>query len=127
MDRGELIYKELSYKICGLAFRIDNEIGYGHQEKVYGDALEELLKIEKIAYKREVYVPIKINEKLLAKKYYDFLIDDKIIVELKIATHKYRDVCRQVFDYLKNSNLNLGIIIRFTRDGVKIKRIPNYY
>ena len=36
---SELIYKDLSFKIVGLAYKIDNLIGYGHPEKVYSDAL----------------------------------------------------------------------------------------
>lgn len=127
MDRDQLIYKDLSYKICGLAFKIDNAIGYGHPEKTYGDAFEEMLTKESLEYQREVYFPLKINNKLIAKKFFDFLVEDKVLVELKVSDYKYRDVCRQVFDYLKSANLLLGLIVRFTRDGVKIKRIPNIH
>lgn len=125
MDREDLIYKDLSYKICGLAFEADNKIGFGHLEKVYGDAFEELLNQNGLNYQREVYFPIKLGGKLIAKRYVDFVINGQIVVELKVSTVKYRDVCRQVFDYLKTTNLKLGLVIRFTRDGVKIKRVPN--
>jgi len=123
----ELIYKELSYKICGLAFKVDNLLGYGLREKIYADGLEELLKQSMISYKREVYYPIKIGQKTLVRRLFDFLIDDKIIVEIKVGDREYKDCCYQLFEYLKISKLKLGLIIRFTRDGVKIKRIPNYY
>jgi len=123
----EILYKDLSYKLTGFAYEIDNKIGYGHSESTYGDAFEELLKQENIVYKREVYFPITIDEKVIKKAYFDFLVDNNIVIELKIADHKYKDACTQLFRYLKASNLKLGIIFRFTKDGVKTKRIPNYF
>ncbi|PIS07789.1 GxxExxY protein [Candidatus Berkelbacteria bacterium CG10_big_fil_rev_8_21_14_0_10_43_13] len=123
----ELLYKDLSYKITGLAYNIDNTIGYGQTEQTYGDALEELLKENGIKYQREVYFPILIGDKLIKREYFDFLIDDKIIVELKISDRNYKKACTQIFKYLKSSGTKLGLIIRFTNEGVRIKRIPNYY
>ncbi|OPZ23626.1 MAG: hypothetical protein BWZ03_00437 [bacterium ADurb.BinA186] len=123
----ELLYKELSYRLGGLIFQVDNLIGYGQTEKIYGDALEELLKKEKIVYQREVYFPIKIEGKLIKKAFFDFLIEDKIIVELKTSDKNYKNVCGQIFKYLKTSDKKLGLVYRISKDGVKTKRIPNYY
>lgn len=123
----EILYKELSYKLTGLMFEIDNIIGYGHSEKTYGDALEELLKREKINYEREVYFPITIEGKLIKKEFFDFLIDDKVILELKVSDKNYKKVCNQIFLYLKSSGKKLGLVFRFTNSGVRMKRIPNYY
>jgi GxxExxY protein len=122
---GELLYKELSYAITGLAFDIDNAIGFGHREKIYADGFEELLKQNGIKYEREVYCPLKIGNKVIAKKYFDFKIEDKLIVELKTGDYMYKESCSQLFSYLKTSKLQLGLVIRFTKNGVKIKRIPN--
>lgn len=122
---SEIIYEELSYKIIGIAFRVNALLGSGLEEKVYQTAFEEYLKEEKIVYERELYFTIKINEKTISKKYFDFLIDGKIIVEIKTGIRDYRDACSQIFHYLKMSKLKLGLLIRFTKDGVKVKRIPN--
>lgn len=127
MVKKDLLYFDLSFKLINLAFKIDNEIGFGQTEKVYADAYEELLIQSGIIYKREVYWPIKIGEKVIAKRYFDFLVDDKIIIELKTGTYRYKEVCEQVFAYLKASKLPLGIVIRFTRYGVQQKRIPRFY
>ncbi len=124
---SELIYKELSYVINGLAYKIDNQIGYGQEEKIYADAFEELLKRENIAYEREKYYPVKIDEKIIARKFVDFIIDGKIVVEIKRGENLYKQACDQVFKYLKINNLKLGLVIRFTKNGVRIKRIPNFY
>jgi len=122
---SKLIYEKMTYKIIGLAYEVDNAIGYGQKEKVYADSFEELFKREKIAYIKEFYAPVKINDKIIAKRYFDFLVDDKIILEIKTGSDEYRKVCGQVFKYLKISKLRLGLVVRFTKIGVKIKRIPN--
>ena len=123
----ELLYKDLSYKITGLIFNIDNIIGYGQSEKTYGDAFQNLLEKEKIKFEREVYFPIVIEGKVIKKEFFDFLIEDKMIVELKISDQNYKKACTQIFQYLKSSGKKLGLIFRFTKDGVRVKRIPNYY
>lgn len=116
MANNELLYKELSYKIVGMAYKIDNEIGFGLDEKTYGDMFAKLLIKDHIDYKREYYSPIKLDDELVGKKFLDFLIDGKIIVEFKVGDYKYREACTQLFRYLKASKLRLGIIIRFTKN-----------
>jgi len=124
---SDLLYKELSYKIIGLAYEVYNTFGSGLREKIYGDALEELFKREGIKFSRELYQPLKIGEKVISKVYFDFLIDDKIVVELKSGSDRYKEACGQIYNYLRAKDLKLGLIIRFTKDGVKSKRIPNLY
>jgi len=123
----ELLFKELSYQLTGLVYEIDNTVGYGQNEKTYCDCFEELLQRENISYKKEIYFPLKINNKLIKKYYFDFLVDDKIVVEFKISDKNYKNVCTQIFQYLKSSEKRLGIVFRFMPDGVRTKRIPNYY
>lgn len=122
---ADLIYPELSYKINGIAYKIDNEIGFGMPEKIYSTAFEKLLIKEGLVFRRELYCPVKIDDEIIGRKYLDFLIDGIIVVELKIGNGSYLAACKQIYQYLKISNLKLGIIIRFTNDGVKIKRIVN--
>ena len=87
--------------------------------------LKNYLSKKKITHKRELYAPIKIAGELVAKRYFDFLIDDKIIVEIKVGNYSYKKVCTQLFQYLKQEDYKLGLIIRFNKNGVTSKRIPN--
>ncbi|HOX41066.1 MAG TPA: GxxExxY protein [bacterium] len=121
----ELIFAELGYKINGIAFKVDNLLGYGHSEKVYSSAFEELLKKESLEYKRELYWPIMIDGKVIAKRYFDFLVDNKIIIEIKTGNYQFRNACQQLFQYLRASNYKLGLIVRFSKNGVQIKRVVN--
>jgi GxxExxY protein len=122
---ADLIYKDLSYKLAGLAFEIYSTLGGELKEKVYGNAFEELLKRENISFSRELYYPVKINKKVIGKNFFDFMVDDKVVVELKKGSLNYIQACNQLSDYLKSSNYKLGLIIRFTKDGARVKRIVN--
>lgn len=121
----ELVYKDLSYRLVGLAYKIDNELGFGYQEKIYSKAFEKLLILEQLHFKKELYAPIKVDDQLIAKRYLDFLVDDKIVVELKVGSYAYKESCNQVLEYLRVNKLKLGIIIRFCKTGVQTKRILN--
>ena len=120
---AELIYPELSYKLVGILFEVDNQIGYGHRENLYQVAIKNLLEENKINFKEQLESQISINNQPIKKYFVDFLIDDKIILEIKAGDRFNRDNIAQVYDYLKANNLKLGIIANFTKSGVKFKRI----
>lgn len=123
----DLIYKDLCYQLLGIAFEVHNALGNNLREKTYADALEEILKQEKIAYQREFYYPLKVRSKVIGKRFFDFIINDQIILELKVGNNNFREAYSQIFEYLKSSGMKLGLVIRFTNNGVKYKRIPNIY
>lgn len=78
-----LKFPELSYQIVGVAFEVYNELGFGHREKTYQKAMSILFDSKKINYKRENYFPVKFRGQVIGKNFFDFLVEDKIIVELK--------------------------------------------
>jgi len=122
---GELLYEDITYKINGAAYRAYNKLGYGYREKLYHRALFEELKIELLEFKHECPVKLIYNDKIIGKYYIDFVIEDKIAVEIKIANDFYVRDIKQLFSYLKAKNLKLGLLIILNKDGVKIKRIIN--
>lgn len=121
----KLLYKEESYKIIGLCFEIFNTLGPGLKEKNYQKALEELLSANKISFAAQLYVPIKINGKVVGKYFLDFIVKNKIAIELKAGDHFHRRDIEQLHNYLKSTGLKLGLLINFTSDEVKFKRILN--
>src|SRR3990167_4283919 len=88
----KLIYPELSYALTGLCFKVHNELGRYSRERQYGDALEEKLRQNNIPHIREQ--PIGATGNIV-----DFLIDDKIIVELKAKHLILKDDFLQVQRY----------------------------
>lgn len=121
----QLVYKELSYKIVGALYENYNNLGYGHRERTYQKALEEEFNNQRITFKKELYFPIYFKNKLVSKYFFDFLVEDKIILELKVSNDLYQNDISQILAYLKTRNYHLGILAVFTNNGVKTKRIVN--
>ena len=122
---NKVIYPELSFKIVGIVYNVYNELGYGYQEKYYQKALEIKLMDEHIAFKRELKTDLKFNNQKIGHYYLDFLIDDKIILEIKVGQFFHKKDYEQIRAYLKANNLELGILTLFSKDNVKTKRVLN--
>lgn len=122
---ADIIYKELSYKIVSCVYEMYNQVGFGYQEKHYQRILAEIFAIKKLKFKEELMGRIIFNGKIIARYFLDFLIDDKVIVELKVVNGFYTQHTNQVLTYLKAHNLRLGILFLITKDGIEYKRIVN--
>lgn len=123
--RKDIVYPELSYKIMGCCFEVFRSAGSGHRERYYENALKQELQNKKIRYQTQVYCPSSYKGQTIGKNYLDFLIEDKIILELKVSEHYKKAYLDQVLSYLKYSKLKLGIIATFTRNGVESYRVVN--
>jgi GxxExxY protein len=123
--RKDLVYPDLSYQIIGILFEVYNELGGGYQEKYYQKAVSIALDRCNLPYKTQVYVPLNFKGIKIGNYYLDFLIDDKIILEIKKGEKFTRKNIEQVYAYLKATNLKLGILANFTKTGLRFKRILN--
>ncbi|MCX6740217.1 MAG: GxxExxY protein [Candidatus Parcubacteria bacterium] len=122
---GEYLYEELTYKIIGSSFDVIKQIGYGYREKIYQRALSEEFGSKGLKYKRECPIKIYYRDKVIGKYYLDFVVDDKIVVELKVANNFYVKDIKQVLSYMKANDYKLGLLIIITKDGVRVKRLIN--
>lgn len=120
-----LLYKDFSYKIIGALYKVYNSLGYGYQEKEYQKAIASEFDSLFIKYEREVYSKLEYKGRYITKFYLDFLVENKIVLEIKVANKVYTKHFNQVLQYLKNNNSNLAIIGVFTPDGILIKRVIN--
>lgn len=121
-----LIYPELSNKLLGLALQLHKEMGCGFREKVYQDAFEVLLKENKIPYEREKHIDLLFHGvKLEHDFFYDFLIDNKIGVELKAVSEMVGEFEAQIINYLHVSNHKLGLLLNFGTTSLEYKWYPN--
>ena len=125
LKRNDLVYPELSYKIVGILFEVYNETGPGHQEKYYQKAIASALKDLKIKFKEQVKVDLKFRDEKVGLYYLDFLIEDKIILEIKRGDRFSKHFFEQINAYLKASGLKLGLLANFSSSGLKFKRIVN--
>jgi len=125
MESKRVIHKELSYEIMGVLFAVNSELGYGYQEKYYERAIEVYFQQKKITYKRQMPYDIVVCNKKIGRYYLDFLVDNKIILELKKGNYFPRRNIEQVKGYLKATDLELAILANFTSHGVKYLRVLN--
>ncbi|OGD65431.1 hypothetical protein A3F08_00150 [Candidatus Berkelbacteria bacterium RIFCSPHIGHO2_12_FULL_36_9] len=96
----EIIYKELSYQINGCAYEMYNKVGFGYREKHYQSILAEIFRSKNIKFKKELLGKLTFNGKIIARYFLDFLVEGKIVVELKIANDFYTKHINQVISYL---------------------------
>lgn len=122
---SEIVYKELSYKIVGILFSVHNELGNRYQEKYYQRAVEKALTTNNLSFKRELVTDLEYNGEKIGKYFLDFLIEDKIILELKTVRRLNPKDFSQVLGYLRANNLKLGILVNFKTERLSYKRILN--
>ena len=119
----KIIYKDLSYKVVGLAMQVHTELGYGFLEKVYENALMILLKENGIKAEQQVPIKVYFHGQIVGEYVADILIDDCIILELK-AQERIVDAHKsQTLNYLKATNLKLALLLNFGRHKLECERL----
>ncbi|WP_304143161.1 MULTISPECIES: GxxExxY protein [Mesoflavibacter] len=121
---NKLIYKDESYAIIGVLFEVYNNLGSGFSEIVYKDALEYEFKQQNIPFEREKEYKVNYKNITLKHKFYaDFVVFDKIILEIKSAENIHDKHISQCINYLKVSENKLAILANFHKDFLDHKRI----
>jgi len=123
MKAKKIIHKELSYKIMGILYAVYNTLGPGYQEKYYQKAIKLYLMKEQIPYLEQVRADLIIKSHIIGRYYIDFVIDHRIVLEIKSRLNFSKRDILQVLGYLKQSGLELGILVSFSNEGLKFKRI----
>ncbi|MDF2832700.1 GxxExxY protein [Chryseobacterium indoltheticum] len=119
-----VIYKEESYEIIGICMEIHNYLGHGFSEIVYKDALEIEFRKAGIFYEREKEYEVVYKGIILPHKFYaDFVISEKIILEIKGKSQIAEVDLAQAINYLKVSENKLAIIVNFGESKLNYKRI----
>lgn len=125
MKKVELIYSELSYKVCGICFSVHNLLGRYRNEKQYADALEKEFIEQKIKIIREYKLPPSFEGENRIRNRVDFLIDSKIILEIKAKDIVTKEDYYQTKRYLVSLDKRLGLLINFRSKYLRPKRIVN--
>ncbi len=124
IPEAELIYKEEVYAIIGAAMEVQVNLGRGFLEPVYQEALAMEFDSRGIPYTEQKEMPIFYKGVKLCKQYLaDFLVFEKIIVEIK-AVEKLNNIHEaQLLNYLKASGIQLGLLINFNSSRLEWKRM----
>jgi GxxExxY protein len=120
----EYYLKDETYSIIGLCMEVHKVLGKGHNENVYGDALEYEFKMNNIPYEREKQYNINYKNIVLPRYYFsDFTVFGEIILELKAIQTLTSSETKQVLNYLAASKNKIGLLVNFGEDSLKYKRL----
>ena len=121
--KSKLLYPKLSYEIRGAIYTVYKTLGPYHKESVYANALSSELEKRKIPFGREVIIDVTYEKKKVGIYRPDFVIDNKIILELKAVEFLPQNDERQLHYYLGGTSYRLGFLVNFgSRNGVDIRR-----
>jgi len=119
-----MIYEDQTALLRKGLFDVQNEVGLGRREEVYHKAMALWLKREKIPYTSKEPHPLLFDSEIAHTLYPDFVVWDKITIELKAVPRRLQDSERvQIFNYLKRRNDKLGLLVNMGLDRVHIERI----
>lgn len=121
--KKEIIYKELSYKIVGLAMEVHTELGFGFLEKVYENSLMILFEENGIRAEQQIPIKVEFYGRIVGDYIADILVEDSIILELK-AIDRISPVHKaQTLNYLKATNLKLAMLLNFGKYKLEYERL----
>lgn len=120
----DLLYKDEVYEIIGVCMEVHRELGKGFSEIVYKDAIEYECRKKQLDYSREKEYKINYKDIVLLHKYFaDFVMFEKIILEVKSCEGIVQDHIGQTLNYLAASKLKIGLIVNFGKNSLEYKRI----
>ncbi len=120
--KGDCLYKELTYRIRGALFEVYNILGPGFKEIVYQRALAKEFKLQGILYEEKKKISVIYKGEKVAVYEPDFIVDGKIIIEIKAEPQLNKINLVQLYYYLKGTEYKVGLIVNFGGIELKIKR-----
>jgi GxxExxY protein len=117
MSRKDLFEPELTHSVIGAFYEVYNTLGFGFLEQIYVKAMERELRARGHQVGREVAVRIMYKSEELGIQRLDMIVDEKLVVEIKSTPTLHKDAGRQVYNYLRASNLEVGLLLHFGREA----------
>lgn len=124
-QKDKVLFRKLSYQLTGIFFNVHNQLGRFRNEKQYGDGIEQELKKQNIAFKREYILSSSFQGEESGRNKVDFLIENAVIIEIKAKRVLTKDDYYQMKRYLVATNKELGILINFRQKYLMPKRVLN--
>ena len=125
MPQEKFIYKDLTRKIIGAAMEVHGALDYGFLESVYEEALAVEFGLRNIPFEKQKILDVFYKQKKVKNFVCVFLVDDVVLVELKAIEKLSGTELAQVLNYLKATNLKLGLLFNFGATSLHYKRVIN--
>ena len=113
----------MTYKIIGAVYAVHKELGSVHKEVIYHRALALELKDNSIPFVEEKAIAVTYKGKKVGEYKPDFIIDDKVILEIKVLPALTKAAQDQAYYYAKGTKYKLVLLANFGTVKVGIKRL----
>lgn len=124
-DKRRWDENEISQRIIGSAFSVSNTLGIGFLEKVYENALRHEISKQGLLVKQQAPIKIMYDGIVVGDYVADLLVENRVLVELKVAKALDDIHLAQCLNYLKGTGLKLALLINFGKTRVEVKRVRN--
>lgn len=120
-DKG-ILSKDLKYKIIDALYKVHKELGPGHNADIYHRAIAGELENRNINFKEKEYLAVEYKGQEIGEYKSDFIIEDKVILEIKVVPVTTEEMFDQIFYYLKGANYKLMLLANFGTGELVIKQ-----
>lgn len=119
----ELLHKELTDKIINSYYIVYNKLGYGFLEKVYENAMIFELKKNKFEVENQKPIIVYYENQIVGNYFADIIVENKVIIELKANENLLEEHEFQLINYLKATQIEIGLLFNFGKEPEFIRRI----
>ena len=125
MNEKEYKHSDITRKVIGAAMKVHSTLGNGFQEVIYQRALAIEMAKQGLSFQRELSMQIYYDGHEIGTRRVDFLVEDKVMVELKAVTTLEDVHLAQAINYLEAYGLEVGLLINFGAKSLEYKRVIN--
>jgi GxxExxY protein len=120
--KSEYRNSKLTGTIIGCAFEVYNELGMGFPEKIYQRSLDLVLNEKRLRVDRERTIPVYFKGELIGKRRLDFVINNKVVIEVKARPYLHESDFIQLKNYLKITGIEIGLLMNFGSSSLQFRR-----
>ena len=116
-------HKDLCYEVVGCAFKVLGALGHGFHEKSYENAMAVEFREKGWRFRQQPVYPLYYRDNLVGEYVPDFVVEDAIIVDPKVVESIGNGEVGQMLNYLKVTNLSLGLLLNFRHPQLEWRRV----
>jgi GxxExxY protein len=120
---GKIPHEDITYRIIAAAIYVHNKLGSGFKEEVYDRAMRVALEIQNLSFESQKAVDIYFEGTAVGLFYLDFLVEGKVVVELKALPELTSSHLGQTITYLTGTGCSVGLLINFGTSKLEWRRV----
>jgi GxxExxY protein len=122
-----MLYEDITKKILEACFEVSNELGIGYLESVYEKALLIALRQKGLKAENQIPLQVKFREEAVGEFFVDILVENKVLIELKVANSLTKENYAQTINYLKATGIEVGLLVNFGTPKIEYRRFNNQF